>query len=192
MKPPGWVERSAAHSAGPRKKALFSGKTKTPRRKAREYRTSAGQCNVNVRSAVCAGVMLHQRQSQETAQAATLLAAASETADSEATSEVASEEETSDSTSEEAASEEAASEDAASEEAATEEAASEEEAAVEEAAELPQATMLTARAQTTAILTNFFIIYDPFNIQEIPAGDQNFRSQELIILKIFDFASASC
>ena len=102
--------------------------------------------------------MLHQRQSQETAQAATLLAAASETADSEATSEVASEEE----------------------------------AAVEEAAELPQATMLTARAQTTAILTNFFIIYDPFNIQEIPAGDQNFRSQELIILKIFDFASASC
>lgn len=187
MKPPGWVERSAAHSAGPRKKALFSGKTKTPRRKAREYRTSAGRCNVNVRSAVCAGVMLHQRQSQETAQAATLLAAASETADSEATSEVASEEETSDSTSEEAASE-----DAASEEAATEEAASEEEAAVEEAAELPQATMLTARAQTTAILTNFFIIYDPFNIQEIPAGDQNFRSQELIILKIFDFASASC
>lgn len=175
-------EKRSTHSAGPRKKALFSGKTKTPRRKAREYRTSAGRCNVNVRSAVCAGVMLHQRQSQETAQAATLLAAASETADSEATSEVASEEETSDSTSEEAA----------SEEAATEEAASEEEAAVEEAAELPQATMLTARAQTTAILTNFFIIYDPFNIQEIPAGDQNFRSQELIILKIFDFASASC
>lgn len=175
-------EKRSTHSAGPRKKALFSGKTKTPRRKAREYRTSAGRCNVNVRSAVCAGVMLHQRQSQETAQAATLLAAASE-----ATSEVASEEETSDSTSEEAASE-----DAASEEAATEEAASEEEAAVEEAAELPQATMLTARAQTTAILTNFFIIYDPFNIQEIPAGDQNFRSQELIILKIFDFASASC
>lgn len=180
-------EKRSTHSAGPRKKALFSGKTKTPRRKAREDRTSAGRCNVNVRSAVCAGVVLHQRQGQETAQAATLLAAASETADSEATSEVASEEETSDSTSEDAASE-----DAASEEAATEEAASEEEAAVEEAAELPQATILTARAQTTAILTNFFIIYDPFNIQEIPAGDQNFRSQEPIILKIFDFASASC
>ena len=98
-----------------------------------------------------------------------LLAAASEEAASEATSDAASEEAASEETSD-STSEEAASEDAASEEAATEEAASEEEAAVEEAAELPQATMLTASAQTTAILTNFFIIYDPFNIQEFCQG----------------------
>lgn len=67
----------------------------------------------------------------------------------------------------EAASEEAASL-AASEEAATLEAASEEaaeeaavEAAVEEA-ELPQAARLTARAQTTAILVNCFIVVYSF------------------------------
>lgn len=73
----------------------------------------------------------------------------------------------------EAASEEAASL-AASEEAATLEAASEEaaeEAAVEEA-ELPQAARLTARAQTTAILVNCFIVVYSFLKIKIGTGPQ--------------------
>lgn len=80
----------------------------------------------------------------------------------------------------EAASEEAASL-AASEEAATLEAASEEaaeEAAVEEA-ELPQAARLTARAQTTAILVNCFIVVYSFlkmqNQYRAPAGRTGHR-----------------